>query len=323
VSSLFRTESIASIFRQISQKRKNGVIELIGTGEPITVGFNQGKVVFAYQGAISFEEAIISLLKDQGSLEAEFDSTEIKTLEQIAEKLEGTLGEVSRDILRKAAKKIILDTLFNAKLEGKGHYSFRVQGVDYDASFIQPFTVGQVLLDSATYMQAEEKFKVVFKAHDKVRSKEGNIEELSEAESNLFKICSCIQDIDKLSSKILLHALEIKEGLVVLNEKGLIEINPQEEISAKPTHVPAVEKNKEEPKPEKKIEKERVSLSAKIKIFKLALPKLLTITSVPKKEIKEEVSDESFDFITAGTFTFLLLGIVLPICLWFNILSSF
>lgn len=323
MSSLYRTESISSVFRQISQKRKHGVVELIGIGESVVVGFNQGKIVSALQGAVTLEGSVASLLMEEGSLHKDNDAASYASLEAIAAELEKSIGEKSRDVVRTAARKIILDTLFRVKLEGPGHYSFKVQGVEYDASFVQPLTVGQALLDAASYLQAEERFRTVFKEKDRIKATSTDAGGASESEARVLKICSCAQDVDSLSQKILLHALEMKETLLSLKEKGLVEINPKESPKDITPEAPKAEKIEEKIEAAAPNASESSAREKKKKKASLSLPKLPKLSRKKSKQAREDSTEHSADYITLGSVALLVLGTVLPIFLWFNVLSSF
>lgn len=145
--------SLADIFQLIGLQRKTGVLTLRSPEDVVTISFLDGRVV----GADSLNKRIEDrlgqvLLKTRAVSPTELDAalrTQMETLERLGHILLRH-SIISKDALRKALEKQILQIIFRVFRWQNGDYHFSQEtSVDYDAELVAPMSAESILMEGA------------------------------------------------------------------------------------------------------------------------------------------------------------------------------
>ncbi|RIL08469.1 MAG: hypothetical protein DCC75_08820, partial [Proteobacteria bacterium] len=139
-------ESLSGIFRAISQRRRQGVLEIEHPVAPTQIYFVQGKVAEVRRGGRSPVMEVCQAIIRAGLL-AELPNDPLHSYEELLRHLAVSGSGVGGDRLRMIIKHRVLDGLYSINLDGGAYYNFKVLMVDCEREFAPMISIGQVLLD--------------------------------------------------------------------------------------------------------------------------------------------------------------------------------
>ena len=160
-SGVVNPDSLTNLFRSLSQKRRQGVLEISMNDSLLKIGFHNGKIVEVSKAGQTLDRAIAGRLKDAEMISKKlFDSiAEVElTVDQLYQLVESE-GPVPKNNFSSVKEACELDTLFELKNLNQGYYAFKPQIVQMSKNFGLNLPPGQVLLDLMELETYEERFR--------------------------------------------------------------------------------------------------------------------------------------------------------------------
>lgn len=145
--------SLTDILQLISLQRKSGLLVLRRTGEEISIGFEQGKVVLADSTSRPGEQKLGRLLVRTGKLTEERLEDALRRQRATLQRLGNVLVDlkwVDRETVRRQLTLQIQETIFDLFRWRDGEYDFQPDArVNWDRDFVQPLPAENLLMEGA------------------------------------------------------------------------------------------------------------------------------------------------------------------------------
>ncbi len=233
---VINNDNMSQVLRQLSQKRKQGVLEITAGESIYRFYFAQGKIVDASDSLKKKElellerlqeASLISILDPKTFLEEHAEEIDESDLfaSIAALSFDGGLDPDERETFELAVEQLVADLLFSVKLGAGAYYEFKVQMVDPDREFLPSFSVGQILLDFVALEGERERFEVLY-----ADGVEYQLSTLCDAPRNNFeeRILYYLEDkgpadLKKIRKGSMLSELQFTETFQVLLQDGWIE----------------------------------------------------------------------------------------------------
>jgi hypothetical protein len=224
-------EGLTTVLRQIGQKRRQGVLELVSPERHVEILFVQGKIVEVLSQGEDVSKAALTRLKEAGIVPPQwvYDSQEGgEPQDQSYRALFLALVEagvpLDEDLFRNTIKQCVLDRLYQIDLSGSARFQFRVEMVEYDREFSPTISIGQVLLDLVALPSNRERFEKLFpeSAHLAVKRTEVPEGVLTAEEKLIYAALSEPLPVETLQKRVMLSRFYFWDGVLSLFERGLI-----------------------------------------------------------------------------------------------------
>ncbi len=227
-SGVINEDSFSNILRSISQRKKNGVLEITLTEGQLSVSFVKGKVVEVQRADESPAAEVIKRLVASGWLPQgmEFSVQDYAEAARLIKTLQLPRGALSDELFRRAVKQRILDLLYDLdaalKLGGGAYYVFKAQMIVVNEDFSPSISSGQILLDLVSLKQDQSRFLEAFSAGEMLRRGD-NGEGLSEEEELVWKeLADGGASIEDVARRSMLSRFHLQDALLGMLERGVI-----------------------------------------------------------------------------------------------------
>ena len=224
---LVTNDNLSEVLRGLSQKRKQGVLELAIGQEKWNISFLTGKIVEVSKEGENPVETLFERISASGRVTQEV-SGELDSYKALLVSLNenGESGPViDSELMKSFVKHHMLNKLYEIDLGNGAYYSFHTQMIEVDADLQPSISIGQLLLDLVGLETDSERFAGLFPEDVRVvPSGDPSQRALSDEESSLLEHSVEEPTIGELRARSLLSSYHFQEIVFGLYEAGLIEI---------------------------------------------------------------------------------------------------
>ncbi len=226
-SGVINKENLASILRGISQKRRNGILEVTYPDYQLSIFFNKGKVVEVVKSTISPAQEIVDLFKGAGLIPHAQDikGENYSEVFQEMNKLPPEGGAISEEKMTRVIKHRVLNHLYSLDSGNGAYYTFKVQMMEADKKFATSISAGQILLDLVSLQSDSARFAATFPSTMAILKSEDAAGALSEEEEVIYLcLSSGGLSVDELTRQAMLSKFHIQDTLLGMHERGVVVI---------------------------------------------------------------------------------------------------
>lgn len=240
-SGVFSADELTRVFRSISQKRRQGVLEIQLGSHTVFITFHNGKIIDAGQSEKPSTLGICERLVVSGKMSGDQIQECLDQSKSVAD-LCKTLVErglcTRGDFL--AAKTVYqMDTLYSLRKAGRGHYEFTPKMTRNEEEFSLNLAPGQLLLDMMELDSEESRFTGVvatLSAKDsRIVAANQGVGQLSTGEEALCSVLDESSCLEEICQRTLLTEYQLRTALLALFDKKLLKMEKK---------APAIEQNK-------------------------------------------------------------------------------
>lgn len=225
LSGVVSSENLAQVLRSISQKRKQGVLEITLGDKAIQLLFVAGKIVDAYQSPQIAVHEVLETLAAAGVLPDGFIYRGTN-YQDLFSALELAGCALDQDEFKVVLSQRVLDVLYGLQLDSGAFYSFKVQMIEHEPELMPSISVGQLLLDFVALEDDEDRFLEAFPA-DFFVVLEDEVEALTIEEGFLLHALQNHHYVSELQSASMLSRFHFRECLFSLLNRGAIDVRPE------------------------------------------------------------------------------------------------
>lgn len=226
-SGVLSADNLPDVLRGISQRRRQGVLEIQGSEGITTIKFVQGRVVEAFSSRLTPVQECVEWLQWAGyPVKDPKDYTE-STYHELAHRLERELKvdhNVSNTLLSHIVKHRVLERLYKLDVGTGSLYSFKVQMVEQEKGFSPNISVGQLLLDLVELSAERDDFYSRFPDTAIVRALCPPADISDEEEGVVIRSIGSGCSLAELERKCLLSSYHFKHALLSLHSAGRVEV---------------------------------------------------------------------------------------------------
>lgn len=223
-------ESLSQVLRNISQRRRQGVLELHFGDRVVHVHFVQGKIVeLAERGSAPAQE-IANILVAANLLSPQF-AAGINSYQDLLLPLQvgaASAGTTPKELVKRAVRHRILSKLYLLDLDSPALHSFDSTMVEYQRDFAPSISVGQLLLDIVALHSDRSKFLSIFGSNMLLSRGEAEPTSLSEEEMLLHSLLAQAQDLDSLRLRSMLSEYAFQDALLRMHEQKHLTLHQAE-----------------------------------------------------------------------------------------------
>ena len=227
-SGVVSNDNIAEILREISQRRRQGVLEMHVNEEAMSIYFVQGKIVEVALSTMTPVQETVEWLQRAGipvqAPETYIEPNYAQLLQRLKEDLPAEKS-VHEDLLRHVIRERMLERLYTLEFGGGAFYNFKVQMVEFERDFAPLISVGQLLLDIVELQSEAENFAVAFPPECIIRPVGKASAELSPEESWVFQALEKGCSVLELRDRALLSKLSLQRTLLLLKSYSLVSVS--------------------------------------------------------------------------------------------------
>ncbi len=232
-SGILEGENLVALLRSISQRKRQGVLEIHEQGNLRKICFVQGRIVEFLNGDKPPAFEVAEKLCAAGYL-ASMKDVPLGGYKEVFEHLkEGKGGvELNRKIFLRAVRHRVLEQMYTLNAQSGAPYLFTVQMIEYEKDFAPVIPTGQVLLDLVALHTEGDRYNALFPSGSIVRAVSEEEISLSEEEEIIYRLCKTGLSVEDLVVKSLLSSYSFQEAVLSLLDRGSIQVEtPQEEAS--------------------------------------------------------------------------------------------
>lgn len=257
-SGVFSADELTRVFRSISQKRRQGVLEIQLGSHSVFISFHNGKIVDAGQLEKPSTLAICERLMLCGKMTSDQRQELLDEGMSIAN-LCGVL--VEKGVCTKeeflAAKTVFqMDTLYSLRKASRGHYEFTPKMTRNEEEYSLNLAPGQLLLDMMELDSEEGRYAGVIAAlsakDTRIVAANQGMGQLSTGEEALYSVLEESSCLEEICQRTLLTEYQLRAALLALFDKKLLKVEKKEE--RKEPSRPIVREAKREPQRERNLE---------------------------------------------------------------------
>ncbi|MCB0317315.1 MAG: DUF4388 domain-containing protein, partial [Bdellovibrionales bacterium] len=221
-------DSFSQLLRSISQKRKQGKLEIIQGEESCFIYFVSGKIVEVRTGTAEAGEdkneslEVASLLHGAGLI-----NDIPKDNLNYAELFSYIKSSVPASVFQRVIEQRILDKLYSIDLKKGGFFTFNVQMVDVDRDYTPAISVGGFLLDLVTIGELRARISKDIAENKIYRDESVSSGGLSDKEWLIWEYLDNPIDLEELKKTTMLSSFAIYEAVISLFDKGGIAVHRQ------------------------------------------------------------------------------------------------
>ncbi len=220
-------ESLPTLLRSISQRRRQGVLEVQLAAAQLQFFFVQGRVVEGARSESSGPKETLTLLIEAG-LVADDNEYDVSTYAHLWAGLQRS-GVVEEGDFRRMVKHRVLNHLYGLETAGeRTFYTFKVQMVECERDFAPNISVGQVLLDLVALESEGQQFEEFFPDDCLIRRGQEESPALSEEESILYELVGIHgMGVSVLRRQALLSRYHFESSLLSMLSRNIIAIDEE------------------------------------------------------------------------------------------------
>lgn len=235
-SGVISEENLSGILRAISQRRRNGTLEITYPDHTLSVLFMKGRVVEVLDSRSAPWLEVFQLFAGAGWVEAD-DNLQIGSYGELFRQLNERAPQraISEQFFRFVIQHRILDRLYALDFRAGAYYTFRVQMVEFDRDFAPSISPGQLLLDFVSLKSDNEKFESTFTSDSYLTLGTEVPAGLTDEEQSIVRAIG--RDglaFSNVAPRSMVSRFHLQEALLAMKEKGIV-------ISSAGVKTPSVE----------------------------------------------------------------------------------
>lgn len=227
LAGIIDNENYSQVLREIAKQRRQGILSLRFPQNWVDVVFVQGKVVdVRIEGrnrVLEVRRYLVDLFKlpqdcQQGAGSGYFEIWEGLTPEM--------QEQITEERFRKIIERSLHDDLIQIDWIAGALFEFKVQSVEYDKDYCPTISVGQLLLDLASFQVTSERFNQIFFRGCSVQSIEGKavVDSDDHARSLILKQLNDPLTIEQLRWIVMLNRSRLQEELLALYDQERVRV---------------------------------------------------------------------------------------------------
>jgi Domain of unknown function (DUF4388) len=235
---ILNPENFADVLRQISHRRRQGMLEIAFADLRVKIAFYNGKIVEVYRGSVPPLEEFIEWLITAQVLPKEFDSSSVKRYSDLYIVSQSLNSEALRPLDEKSFRSLLrhrtMEKIFKLQLQQGAIYTFQPELVEIDPDFSPSISVGQLLLDMVALESDEEKFDQEFTPHLVLsRTEKPLTAQLTLDERYIVDLLKESSTVESLAQRSLMSSYHFRETLINLKSGGFIVVGAKGKVSPK------------------------------------------------------------------------------------------
>ena len=227
LSGILNPDNLSATLRDLSQRRRQGVLEVTLPDRKVEVLVVQGRIVDVMDVDGNPFATVVERLRRAGMLPDEFTlPLECESYKELFLKINEQVV-VEQSTFKLAIKHKVLDQLYQIEASGGGFFSFQVRMIEFDREFSPNISVGQLLLDIVALNSDRERFERTFGAETLIRAAklpDGAGQNHSEEEQALLDAIGDAIAWSELKHKCLLSAFHVQDTLLAFKDSGRIKL---------------------------------------------------------------------------------------------------
>jgi hypothetical protein len=225
-SGVITPDNLADVLRQISQRRRQGILELSLHSGLAKIAFVQGRIVDASHSAVHPAHELVGWLQRAGYPvgAAEGYPESISAVEERLKEECVTPFAIGPELIKNLNRHRIIEHLLSLDLGSGALYTFRVQLVETD-KYSANISVGQLLLDLVEMEGEAATFAQIFQPETIVKAaRAAKISELNEDEQMILRAIHDGCSVQELENRALLSRHAFRHGLLELRANGVLSV---------------------------------------------------------------------------------------------------
>lgn|GEM_PF-4720067 len=224
-SGAINRENLSSILRSLSQRRRQGTLEINEGEKQLKILFFQGKIVEVLHGSVPPAEEVAELL-EAADLIKEVRGLNFKDYADLFSKLPSLAvgSAVDETLFKRVIKHRILNGVYALENLTQAYYVFKVQMVEYERDYAPLISVGQVLLDLVALANEGGRFAAAFMPGAVIRVGENPGQPLSEEESVLIELIGEGIGVEQLRRRSMLSRYHFQDALLSMLDRGVVAV---------------------------------------------------------------------------------------------------
>ena len=216
------SDSFSQVLREISQRRRQGILELHYPDKETHISFIAGKIVSVDIAGRNSASELSDKLKFAGWIQ---DTIEVESFSELFSGLVEAGCSISEGEYQRIVKHMILDKLYSLEMSSGAYFTFKTCMVKAERDFLPSISVGQLLLDLVAIETDTNRFSEIFSAENVVSKEVEEDDILSEEESILFNLIDGKRKIEDLREQSLLSVYHFQDALLAMHERGLVRVS--------------------------------------------------------------------------------------------------
>lgn len=219
-------ETLSQVLRGISQRRRNGILDVRLVDGSVRLHFYQGKVVEFSDPRSAPCAEVFQLLVEAGIAPVALDwiPQSYAALRSALIKDSRTDALFTDELFRRAILHRVLSKLYALNLEAPALTGFDSSMVEYEREFAPAISVGQLLLDLVALESDRPKFLQLFSGSILLSQGQGESAGLSSDEILIHSMLKVEKSLPQLRKECLLSEYAFQDALVRLHDQALIAI---------------------------------------------------------------------------------------------------
>jgi hypothetical protein len=236
-SGVLSSENLADVLRGISQRRRQGILEVTCSDSVTSILFVQGRVVEAMTSKLTSVQETVEWLERAGYPVADpkefLEETYSALQSRLTLELSGEFA-LSEEQLQHVIRQRVLDRLYKLDVGAGSFYTFKEQMVEHDKDFAPSISIGQLLLDLVELSAERDDFDRRFPDNSVIRRTEGALNGASPEETIILRMLGAGIGLSELERRCLLSSYHFRHSLLDLLNNGGISVVPEKVKPAQP-----------------------------------------------------------------------------------------
>lgn len=224
-SGVFNIDSLTQTFRDISQRRRQGALEIsLVDDSRQEVHFISGRIVDVVRVGVAPALDLLERLIERHLVSESWRGRGVATYESLFDALSNEFPEFDRDYFQLTLHHMVLDKLYTLIYQNGAYFTFNVKMIEIEKDFAPSISVGQLLLDVVALQSETERFNQIFNQDQMIKLVDLDLETLSCEERLIAEVlvdsaCS----ISELRSRTILSSYHFAEAILSLYDHNLIQ----------------------------------------------------------------------------------------------------
>jgi hypothetical protein len=239
------TQDLAGVFRSLSTKRRNGVLEIKTEDSVSLLSFVDGRIAYVERLDESLVRKVCERLVTAGLLEQAFLDqvfVEDRTLSEMMDLLSDK-RRIQKEVLQRAVRSYQLDVIHSLRHAARIRTDFKPKVLELDPDYCLSLAPGQLLLDLVELESDDERFTKVFGNASEntlsVRKTQLELKNPSDSSKVIWELFRNTCPLRQLYERALLCEFEVRGTLLGLYDSKAVELATGVAQEAKPVSAGA------------------------------------------------------------------------------------
>lgn len=220
-------DPLSQVLRNISQRRRHGVLEVRLTEKSIRLSFWQGKVVDAQEEGRSGPAEVLESLIAADLVPEGFRSplTSYAALRAALRADTRTSARITDAVFQRAVQQHVIGLLYSLNPDAPALTGFDSSMVEYEREFAPSVSIGQLLLDHVAMQTDRARFLGIFSGNVVIARGVETAPGLSNEESVIFEILPEPRSLGEVRRLSLFSEFALQESLLRMYENGIVRVS--------------------------------------------------------------------------------------------------